>query len=72
MKNIKWIVNNCTETELEDILERDTKTLNSKFTGDKLKEELNKLLDNYNKNEKLIKDEIDVLLQNLNKVRNIK
>ncbi len=57
--------------ELEDILEKDKKTLNSKFTGDKLKEEMKKLLDNYNDNYKKIRDEIDKLLQDLNKVRGI-
>ena len=57
--------------ELENILDNDKKTLNSKYTGDKLKEEINKLMDNYNINRKKIKDEIDLLLQNLNKVRGI-
>ncbi len=57
--------------ELEDILEKDTKTLNTKYTGDKLKEEMKKLIENYNINNKKIKDEIDLLLQKLNKVRGI-
>jgi hypothetical protein len=57
--------------QLEDILEKDKKTLSSKFTGDKLKEEMKKLSDNYNVNYNKIKDEIDKLLQDLNKVRGI-
>ncbi len=59
------------QSQLEDILEKDKKTLNSKFTGDKLKEEMKQILENYNINLKLIKTEIDKLLQDLNKVRGI-
>jgi type I site-specific restriction endonuclease len=57
--------------DLEDIFERDNKTLNNKYTGDKLKEQKNKLMENYNNNNKLIKDKFDLLLQELNKVRGI-
>jgi hypothetical protein len=59
------------QNDLEAILEKDKKTLNSKFTGDKLKEEMKQLLENYNINLKIIKTEIDNLLQNLNKIRGI-
>jgi hypothetical protein len=54
---------------LEDILEKDKKTLYSKYTGDELKDKTVKLLDNYTDNSKKIKEEINKLLQNLNKIR---
>jgi hypothetical protein len=67
--NIEKYENNL--SKLEDILENDKKTLNSKYTGDKLKENMKNLLDNYTKTEKQIKINIDMLLQKLNKVRGI-
>lgn len=70
LKNIEILEQK--QVELEDVFEADKKSLPSKYSGDKLIEKTNELINNYNVNLKTITNKIDELLKKLNEARGLK